>query len=101
MSYTGPHLMTLLGGKKSRQRPTSHGLPFHNVDPSNACFVKSRRRVLYVEDTVGQFPLEISLMLLVELLVEYLKRIAGSEGKHFPCGLPAQDLQVLKLTFIK
>jgi hypothetical protein len=54
----------------------------------------------------GNFPwtngtLEISLMLLVELLVEYLKRIAGSEGKHFPCGLPAQDLQVLKLTFIK
>jgi hypothetical protein len=40
-------------------------------------------------------------MLLVELLVEYLKRIAGSEGKHFPCGLPAQDLQVLRLTFIK
>jgi hypothetical protein len=58
MSYTGPHLMTLLGGKKSRQRPTSHGLPFHNVDPSNARFVKSRRRVLYVEDTVGQFPLD-------------------------------------------
>jgi hypothetical protein len=50
--------MILQGSKKSWQRPTTHGLPFHNVDPSNARFVTGRRRVLYVEDTVGQFPLD-------------------------------------------